>query len=229
MIKFTKESEIKFISHLDLMRTLQRAIRRAELPVEYSKGFNPHMNLSIAQPLSVGVYSEGEYMDLVLREEMEEREIMDKLNKSCPRGIRILSVHKVIQKGDKKVPQAMALIDAASYTIKIKYNSLDKLEKSMKELLNMPQWVTVKKSKKGEKEVDIKALIKDFKYWIKDDYLVIKTTIACGSKENLSAELISNYIKEKTEAADLDAFVQIKREEMFAYKGNKLVPLSKYV
>ena len=57
LIKFTKEENIKFIAHLDLMRTIQRIIRRSGLPVEYSKGFNPHMALSIAQPLSVGVYS----------------------------------------------------------------------------------------------------------------------------------------------------------------------------
>ncbi|MDZ5035507.1 TIGR03936 family radical SAM-associated protein, partial [Clostridium perfringens] len=65
VIKFTKESSVKFISHLDLMRTIQRVIRRADLPMEYSKGFNPHMALSIAQPLSVGVYSDAEYMDIV--------------------------------------------------------------------------------------------------------------------------------------------------------------------
>lgn len=66
LIKFTKEADIKFVAHLDLMRTIQRIIRRSGLPIEYSKGFNPHMTLSIAQPLSVGVYSEGEYMDIVL-------------------------------------------------------------------------------------------------------------------------------------------------------------------
>ena len=79
VIKFTKESSVKFISHLDLMRTIQRVIRRADLPMEYSKGFNPHMALSIAQPLSVGVYSDAEYMDIVLVEELEEKEIIDRI------------------------------------------------------------------------------------------------------------------------------------------------------
>ena len=59
LIKFTKEDSIKYVSHLELMRTIQRIIRRAELPVQYSQGFNPHIILSIAQPLSVGVYSKG--------------------------------------------------------------------------------------------------------------------------------------------------------------------------
>ena len=74
LIKFTKESNIKFIAHLDLMRTIQKVIRRTDLPVEYSKGFNPHIEMSIAQPLSVGVYSSGEYMDLILEEDINEQE-----------------------------------------------------------------------------------------------------------------------------------------------------------
>ena len=75
VIKFTKGADIKFIGHLDLMRTIQRIIKRSGLPVEYSKGFNPNMALSIAQPLSVGVYSDGEYLDLVLTESLGVGEV----------------------------------------------------------------------------------------------------------------------------------------------------------
>ena len=78
VIKFTKGENIKFIGHLDLMRTIQRIIKRSGLPVEYSKGFNPHMSLSIAQPLSVGVYSDGEYLDLVLTESLGVGEVIEK-------------------------------------------------------------------------------------------------------------------------------------------------------
>ena len=84
LIKFTKEPNIKFISHLDVLRTIQRNIRRADLPIEYSQGFNPHMATSIAQPLSVGVYSSGEYMDMVLTREMNEEEIIKRLNETAP-------------------------------------------------------------------------------------------------------------------------------------------------
>ena len=86
VIKFTKGENIKFIGHLDLMRTIQRIIKRSGLPVEYSKGFNPHMSLSIAQPLSVGVYSDGEYLDLVLTESLGVGEVIEKLNASSSKG-----------------------------------------------------------------------------------------------------------------------------------------------
>ena len=229
LIKFTKEPNIKFISHLDVLRTIQRNIRRADLPIEYSQGFNPHMATSIAQPLSVGVYSSGEYMDMVLTREMNEEEIIKRLNETAPSGIKYISALAIpYVEGQKKVPQAMAMIDAARYIIKIKYTQIDNVETEMNKLLEKNQWNTIKKSKKGPKEVDIKTFIKEFSFWIKDEYLVINTLISTGSREHLSAELLVRYIQENTTNADLDAFVDTKREEMYFYKKeDKLVPLYK--
>ena len=228
LIKYTKEIEIKFIAHLDLMRTIQKVVRRAQLPVKYSKGFNPHMALSIAQPLSVGVYSSGEYMDLILTEEVDEQEIIDRLNEKTASGIKFLTATRIIDvENQKKLPQAMALIDACRYIIKVQYNDSVNLEEELKTLLEEKEWNTIKKSKKGEREVDIKALVYDFKFWIKDNELVINTLIQSGSREHLSADLLVNYIKEKTTGANLDAFVDIKREEMYYLKGEKFEPLCK--
>ena len=226
LTKFTKEENIKFISHLDVLKTIQKNIRRAGLPIEYSQGFNPHMNTSIAQPLSVGVYSSGEYMDMVLTTEVNEEEIVDKLNKTAPSGIKYISALAVpYVEGEKKVPQAMALIDAARYTIKIKYSDVSKLEEEVNKLLEVKEWNTIKKSKKGEKEVDIRPLVKEFSFWIKDEFLILNVVISTGSREHLSADLLVNYIQEKTSNALLDSFVNVKREEMYFYKNNKLTPL----
>lgn len=226
LTKFTKEENIKFISHLDVLKTIQKNIRRAGLPVEFSQGFNPHMNTSIAQPLSVGVYSSGEYMDMVLTTVVDEKEIVDKLNATAPSGIKYISATAVpYTEGQKKVPQAMALIDAARYIIKVKYSDLSALEEEMNKLLETKEWITIKKSKKGEKEVNLRTFIKDFSFWIKDEYLVLNVLISTGSREHLSADLLVSYIQEKTSNAVLDAFVNIKREEMYFYKGDKLVPL----
>ena len=230
LIKFTKEENIKFISHLDVLKTIQKNIRRAELPIEYSKGFNPHMSTSIAQPLSVGVYSSGEYMDMVLDREMDEKEIIDRLNSTAPSGIKYLSALAIpYVEGEKKVPQAMAMIDAARYTIKVKYSDVSTLEKEMNELLSKEEWNTIKKSKKGEREVNLKSLIKELNFWIKDEVLVLNTLISTGSREHLSADLLVKYIQENTSNALVDSFVAVKREEMYFYKGDKLVPLYKCV
>lgn len=226
LIKYTKESNIKFISHLDLMRTIQKVIRRAELPIKYSQGFNPHMALSIAQPLSVGVYSSGEYMDIILVEEVNEQEILEKLNSKTASGIKFLTATKVPEvENEKKMPQAMALIDACRYIVKISYLKSEGLEDEIKVLLEAEEWNTIKKSKKGEREVNLKDYIYDFKYWIKEDELILNILIQSGSREHLSADLVVKYIKEKTSNANEDAFVDIKREEMYYLKDDKLVPL----
>ena len=226
LTKFTKEENIKFISHLDVLKTIQKNIRRAGLPVEFSQGFNPHMNTSIAQPLSVGVYSSGEYMDMVLTTEVDEKEIVDKLNATAPSGIKYISATAVpYTQGEKKVPQAMALIDAARYTIKVKYYDISALEEEMNKLLESKEWNTIKKSKNGEREVNLRTFVKEFSFWIKDEYLVINVLISTGSREHLSADLLVSYIKERTSNSVLDAFVNIKREEMYFYKNEKLVPL----
>lgn len=230
VIKFTKGEEIKFISHLDLMRTIQRVIRRSELPIEYSKGFNPHMSLSIAQPLSVGLYSDGEYLDLVLTEVLKEEEVIERLNKASTTTIRFLNANSVeIIENVKRLPQAMALLDGARYTIKLKLNSEDKVNEQIIETLNEAKWEIIKKSKKGEKLTDIKPLVKEFKHWIKDDELILNVLIATGSRENLSADLLVTYLKEKIENINKDLFVNIKREEMYILKNNKYVPLYKAI
>lgn len=230
LIKFTKDAEIKFIAHLDLMRTIQKVVRRAEVPIEYSKGFNPHMALSLAQPLSVGVYSEGEYLDVNLVEDMEVEKLKELLNEHSARGIKFLEASKSpVIHNVKRVPQAMALIDAASYTIKIKYNDLANTEKEVEELLNKESIDVLKKTKKGEKMTDIKPLINDIKCWVKDDCLVVNALISCGSRENLSADLLANVIKDNTSNVKEDAFVEIKRTEMYAIKDEKLVPLYQYI
>ncbi|WP_252223980.1 MULTISPECIES: TIGR03936 family radical SAM-associated protein [unclassified Clostridium] len=228
LIKYTKEANVKFISHLDLMRTIQKNIRRAELPMEYSKGFNPHMTMSIAQPLAVGVYSDGEYMDLVFAEEMNEKEIIDRLNSVSSSGIKFKEATKIpYVEGEKKVPQGMALIDAARYTAKVPYENIENLENEVNELLNKSDWKTIKKSKKGEKEVDIKTMIREFKFWIKDDYLIINMVINSGSREHLAPELVVKYIQERTSNVKTESFVDIKREEMYFLKCERLLPLYK--
>ncbi|SFC30826.1 TIGR03936 family radical SAM-associated protein [Clostridium uliginosum] len=228
LIKYTKEANVKFISHLDLMRTIQKNIRRSELPIQYSRGFNPHMAMSIAQPLAVGIYSEGEYMDIVLVEEVDEKDIVDKLNSVSSSGIKFKTATKIpYVEGEKKVPQGMALIDACRYIIKVPYEDVSNLEEEINILLNQEEWRTIKKSKKGEREVDIKSMIQEFKFWLKDSDLILNIVINSGSREHLAPDLVVKYIQERTSSAKLESFVEIKREEMYFSKDEKLVPLYK--
>jgi radical SAM-linked protein len=89
-LKFRKGEEIKYISHRDLMRLFQRAIRRAEIPIAYSQGFNPHMKISWGQALKLGMTSDNEAATIQLAAPMTPREIMARLNQELPQGLEIL-------------------------------------------------------------------------------------------------------------------------------------------
>ena len=89
-VKFTKESYLKYISHLDLMRLFNRTFRRADIPIKYTEGFNPQPKFSIANPLALGIESISEYMDIELEEEMPVEDFIEKMNKELPKQIRIL-------------------------------------------------------------------------------------------------------------------------------------------
>ena len=87
-IKFSKNGPIKFIGHLDVMRYFQKAIRRAEIDIAYSKGFSPHQIMSFAQPLGVGVESDGEYVDVELNSAVSSLDVKNRLRVSRWKRLR---------------------------------------------------------------------------------------------------------------------------------------------
>jgi radical SAM-linked protein len=93
-IRFSKTGRAVYLSHLDLMRTMQRAFLRADIPIRYSEGFNPHAIISIALPLSVGTASVCEFMDFKLRGFMSLSEIPFRLNQALPEGIQVLEAYE---------------------------------------------------------------------------------------------------------------------------------------
>ena len=166
-IKFAKYDTMKFISHLDVMRYFQKAIRRSGLDVAYSEGFNPHQIMSFAAPLGVGQTSESEYFDIEFHSIPSMDELVDRLNQVMTDGMRIISAELL----PPPVPQvkretAMALVAASSYLILRKDGyeedlSKDELEAKFTEFLAQESIPYIKKSKKTETEVDLASLIFD--------------------------------------------------------------------
>lgn len=95
--QLTKGSEIRYISHLDYAGVMERAIRRAKLPAAYTEGFNPHLKMSFASPLSLGVTSDAEYMDFELTKDLCQPEVFDKLSQALPPGIRLIKLKRVFE------------------------------------------------------------------------------------------------------------------------------------
>lgn len=97
-IRFEKTGKSIYISHLDLMRVMQRAFLRAVVPLKYSEGFNPHAQISIALPLSVGCGSLCELMDFRLAGEVSLPELPERLNAVMPEGIRVMEAYEAERK-----------------------------------------------------------------------------------------------------------------------------------
>ena len=117
-MQITKEKEIRFISHLEYVRTIERAIRRAKLPAAYSEGFNPHLKFSLASALGVGVVSMAEFVEIELAEPMEVHEAVQKMTAALPRGIQIMAADVTAN----NAPALMASAGGADYLVVLPYS-----------------------------------------------------------------------------------------------------------
>ncbi len=184
-VKFSKEGAMKFIGHLDIMRYFQKAVKRAGIDVAYSEGFSPHMIMSFAAPLGVGITSTGEYFDMELRSPMASSEAVERLNETMAEGMKVLSFKKV---PDGKASKAMSLVAAADYLVKFREgmepcaNWREKAESFMEQ----QEIVVLKKTKKNEKEVDIKPFI--YAMEVKGEGVFLR--LAAGSVKNTKPELV---------------------------------------
>jgi radical SAM-linked protein len=182
-LKFSKHGPIRFLGHLDVMRYVQKAIRRAEIDIKYSEGLSPHQILSFAQPLSVGSTTDGDYIDMTVNSLESPEAVMNALNEVMNEGIVITAVTAL----PEKCVNAMTSVAAAEYLISFREGKAPKfdLEATMKAFMEQPEIPAIKKTKNGEKTIDIKPLI--FKYEILDDK--IHLLLSAGSANNLKAAL----------------------------------------
>ena len=157
-VKFSKHGAMKFIGHLDIMRYFQKAIRRAEIPIVFTEGFSPHMVMSFASPLGVGIESEGEYMDIEIKEPLSTEEAVRRLDAVMSEGMRILDFRQI---PEEKASNAMALVAAADYRIRFREGYEPDLDwkKLYTAFLEQPSISIIKKTKKSETELDIRPLI----------------------------------------------------------------------
>lgn len=160
-VRFIRGEEVKYVSHLDLMKVFERALRRANIPIAYSQGFNPHPQMVFGLPLSVGVTSEAEYLDLDLAEELSLERFLAMLNDSLPVGLLVTEAQYLSNKSN-----IMKEIAAASYDVLVSPGSntgINELKEKFQELLAEPQINVVKEGKKGAREVDIKPMVHELK------------------------------------------------------------------
>lgn len=187
-IQFAKHGTMKYIGHLDMMRYFQKAIRRADIPIKYSTGFSPHQIMSFAQPLGVGMESEGEYFDIETEKDIVPDEVMNALNQTMVEGVAIRSV--VILPDNAM--NAMASIAASSYKVEWKNEkkpSFD-LNENVSKLNAMEQIPYTKQTKKNVLEIDVKPGI--FDLHVEEDILYM--TVDASSSGNIKPTIVLDLL-----------------------------------
>ena len=225
-IKFRKYGVIRFIGHLDVMRYFQKAIRRAEIPIAFTTGYSPHMIMSFAQPLGIGLTSDGEYLDIELTEPIDSKEAVARMNAVSVEGIEMVSM---VQISEEKKASGMTITAASDYQVfllesgkssDVRRNIPSEWKESWEEFLSQEQILVWKKTKKSEKEVDIKPMI--YGSEIKEEYIYLY--LATGSEQNLKPDLVMETFLKYIGQEDAPLFYN--RLDVYARdEAGKLVPL----
>ena len=221
-MKFEKHGCMKFIGHLDVMRYFQKAIRRADIDIAYSEGFSPHMIMSFAAPLGVGLTSTGEYVDLQVNSCVSSKAAVEALNNVMVDGMKVVSFKLL----PENVKNAMASVAAADYFVNFREGyAPENWEEKFMAFLQKEEMLIVKKTKRSEAEVDLKPML--YKAEIRDGGIFMQ--VACGSVNNLKPELVMEAFAKET-GIELSPFaLEVCRLEVYADLGDevtkKLIPL----
>lgn len=245
-LRFTKTGSLKFIGHLDCMRFFQKALRRAKWDVAYSGGFSPHQIMSFASPLSVGLTSDGEYIDIEFHSlpDLPEEELLRQLNSYMTEELFVTEIHML----EDKAKTSMSLLNACDYLITWKdgttlganaVGSPDvNLRESFTSFMEQERILVMKKTKRSEKEIDLKPLILNYAFtaeefeeknkaklpplnheYDSEDELYL--TLVSGSVTNIKPELVLEaYVNHLN--LELKPFsYQVHRIQMYFESGGK--------
>lgn len=213
--KFNKGGAARYIAHLDLMRAMNRAIRRAGIPAAYSQGFHPHIVMSFAQALGLGYLSEGEYMEIALPDGYPLPEAMDSLNRALPCGLCLTGAWQV----PEEFPTLMASVSAARWQVELAAEEDETAAQQFLSLLSRETIEVAKEGKNGQTIVDIRKGI----YSIEPAGGRIGLFLAAGSALNIRPELVVKA------ALGIEAKpCPMTRTELYSFDNGRHSPLYRF-
>ena len=192
-IKFRKVGDTQYISHLDLQRTMARVLVRAKIPMWYTQGFNPHAKVIFGLPLSVGTESECEFIDLRVDRDIPPCAVRDQLNRELTDEMRVVDAYEPTSKFQE--------IGWAKYEIALRFDGASSdVADSIRALFAGQPITMVKKTKSGEKEIDISTMIRKIGVVYNSDHpgeIRMSAVLRAGSTEHLNPELLIKAMKDK--------------------------------
>lgn len=189
-LRFSKTDRLKYISHLDINRAMARALKRAEIPLWYTEGFNPHPYMSFSLPLSLGVESLCESVDLRIVGDITNEDIKSRLNSVLPEGLKIVDVYDDFRDNSEIV--------YSDYVYKFEFKDNETAYEKIKSVLESDEILALKKGKQGRKrvmkETNIKSFIDKYSISIRGDVIVLNIRLLAGPEKNLNPSLLFDTI-----------------------------------
>lgn len=189
-LRFSKTGQAKYISHLDTNRVFSRAFARAKINLWYTQGFNPRPYMSFSLPLSLGVESYCENVDIRIIDDLTDEEIKVRVNDALPLGIRIIDVYDDFMDCHDIV--------YSDYVYKFEFKDDELALEKIKAVLESDAIMAQKKAKQGKrrvlKETDIKQFIVKYNISIRDDNIILNIRLLAGPDKNLNPTLLFDTI-----------------------------------
>lgn len=191
-VLFRKTGRARYLSHLDLNRCMQRAIRRAGIPVWYTQGFNPHPYITFVLPLPLGCESVCECMDIRLSEDAAESfgELAGRLSRQLPEGIEVIgAVSPEMKIGD---------LGYARYRLEYEFENVpeEELKSSFDQLLAQPQVTVTKETKRSETQIDVLPMLKKAEVQVEQNRLSMEVTLPAGDNGSVSLTCMENAVEQ---------------------------------
>lgn len=227
-LHYRKNGYMKFVSHLDMVKTLERTFRRVRLPIKFSQGFNPHPKMAFAAPLSVGVSSDYEIIDVELTTGFEIKHFIKDQKDYLPEGIEIVRAKFVDQSRS-----LMSMVAASSYLVRVKTSEevpFQTIEASLEGFLANESITYTKVKGEGRKqtvqEVDIRPHIHSLIAIDSDeDDILLKMKISAGSVFNLKPDTVLECFKNRFELPIIMEDTRIHRLMLYGEKNGELVEM----
>lgn len=217
---FQKNKEICYTSHLDVQRTLQRAFRRAELPLAYSKGFNPHPKLSFATALATGYTSDGEWFEVELERAIEPEAFIERVNDALPEGMRIVEAFEA----DDGIDTLSKLIRAAHYELTVHFDapvSERDVKDAVHAIMGNEPVIVEKKTKSGVKPADIRPdILEATVKTVSDESAIIDVVGTLTAAGGLRAE---TFVRALFDRLHLNGFFTAHRISL-CFEGSDRLP-----
>jgi radical SAM-linked protein len=189
-LRFSKTGQAKYISHLDTNRVFSRAFARAKINLWFTEGFNPHPYMSFSLPLSLGVESLCENVDIRILDDISNDEIKSRMNDALPVGIRIVDVYENFMDCHE--------IAFSDYVYKFEFEDNQLAFEKIKSVLDSDSIMALKKGKQGRrkvlKETNIKEFITKYNISIRDNNIILNIRLLAGPDKNLNPSLLFDTI-----------------------------------